>query len=93
MSQRSGGEGTRTRAVRSDKKIHVNPGFDQETHRKLVKLATSCGMTKTEFSYYMQHFLLNNIDFVNEVQKIHNKEQQYWCYPLKDYDKPGEITY
>jgi hypothetical protein len=79
------------RKQRADKKIHVNPALDQDTHRKLVKLAISCGMTKTQLAEHLIKMAVNNPDIINHYQNLYNVDDQYRVTPILD--KDGNVYY
>lgn len=78
------------RKVRSDKKVRVNSSLSQDTHDKLVMLATSCGMTKTSMQERIVEAVLNSPEWVNFFQDRYNKTGRYRITPMKE---NGKISY
>lgn len=81
----------KARKQRSDKKTHVNPALDHDTHKKLKKLAISCNMTKTQLAEHLIKMAVNNPDIINHYQHLYNIEDQYRVTPIQDQD--GNIIY
>ncbi|WP_438770080.1 hypothetical protein [Brevibacillus sp. JB24b] len=83
MVTSGGGAGnTRNRKVRSDKKHPILSKLDADTHDKLVKLAISCGMTKTKLAEFLIDICLNSPDTVKAIQDKYNKTQKYYVSPV-----------
>jgi hypothetical protein len=94
LKRKRAGEGQRlaeARKTRSDKKTHVNPALDFDSHRKLKKLAISCNMTKTNLAERFLVMALNNPDIIKHFQDIYNLEEQYRITPIMD--KDGRCIY
>lgn len=77
-----GAENVRNRKVRSDKKHPILSKLDTDTHDKLVKLAISCGMTKTKLAEYLIGICLNSPDTVKAIQDKYNKTKKYYVSPV-----------
>ncbi|OJT66836.1 hypothetical protein [Bacillus licheniformis] len=71
------------RKERSDKKTRVNSSLDQDTHRKLKKLAISCGMTKTMLAAEIIEMAVNNESVIDWFQKKYNTDDDYRIIPVK----------
>lgn len=71
------------RKERSDKKTRVNSSLDQDTHRKLKKLAISCGMTKTMLAAKIIEMAVNNESVIDWFQKKYNTDDDYRIIPVK----------
>ncbi|QAT68075.1 hypothetical protein EQZ20_24700 (plasmid) [Bacillus glycinifermentans] len=72
-----------SRKVRSDKKTRVNPSLNQDTHRKLKKLAISCDMTKTMLAAEIIEMAVNNESVIDWFQKKYNVDDAYRIIPVK----------
>ncbi|WP_029421739.1 hypothetical protein [Alicyclobacillus macrosporangiidus] len=81
--------GERQRKQRSDKKAHVNPALDQDTHRKLKRLALACDMTKTALAAEIIEIAVNTPSFINYLQKIHDAGE-FRVIPMTD---NGRVVY
>lgn len=84
------GQAVPVRKVRSDKKVRVNSSLSQDTHDKLVMLATSCGLTKTSMQEKIVEAVLNSPEWINFFQDRYNKTGRYRVIPMKE---NGRITY
>lgn len=73
---------TTTRKTRSDKKIHVNPALDHDTHEKLFRLAISCSMTKTQLAEIIIKTAVNTPELINFFQDRYNIIEQYRVRPI-----------
>lgn len=74
--------GERThRKTRIDKRFHVNPGLDQDTHHKLERMAIACSMRKTALAEEILRVSLNNASFINYLQEIH-KASEFRVIPV-----------
>ncbi|MGG1442147.1 hypothetical protein ABE354_08810 [Brevibacillus laterosporus] len=82
-----GAENARKRKVRSDKKHPVLSKLDFDTHDKLVKLAISCGMTKTKLAEFLINICLNNPETVRSLQDRYNTNKNYYVTPVLVQDK------
>jgi hypothetical protein len=58
----------RTRKVRSDKRVHVNPALPQFLNEMLEDLSHSCGIKKTNMALHMIELCLTHPDIVNHIQ-------------------------
>ncbi|KAA6446899.1 hypothetical protein [Bacillus swezeyi] len=70
------------RKLRSDKKTRVNPSLDQDTHKKLKKLAISCDMTKTMLAAEIIEMAVNNESVIEWFQKKYNVDDVYRIIPV-----------
>lgn len=75
ISQNNHDSSNTSRKIRSDKKIHVNPALDQETHRKLKRLALACDITKTALAEEIIRLALNSPSIINALQDIHSADE------------------
>lgn len=82
---------TTTRKTRSDKKIHVNPALDHDTHEKLFRLAISCSMTKTQLAELIIKTAVNTPELIRFFQDRYNVIEQYRVMPV--IDKDGRVFY
>ncbi|MCF8568156.1 hypothetical protein LLE49_25865 [Alicyclobacillus tolerans] len=83
----NGGEGKRK--IRSEKKIHVNPALDSDTHHKLKRLALACDTTKTSLAAELLRIALNTPSLVNWLQDQYGADE-FRVIPMKD---QGRVTY
>ncbi|GMA66269.1 hypothetical protein GCM10025859_67600 [Alicyclobacillus fastidiosus] len=67
--------GERTRKVRSDKKIRVNPALDLDTHHKLKRLALACDMTKTALAEEILRLAVNSVSIISYLQEEHDADE------------------
>lgn len=84
-----GEAGESQRKVRSDKKINVNPALDQDTHRKLKRLALACDVSKTALAAEIIRIAVNTPSFVNYLQQLHEADE-FRVIPMSE---NGGITY
>lgn len=81
--------GESPRKVRSDKKTNVNPALDQDTHKKLKRLALACDVSKTSLAAEIIQIALNTPSFINYLQQLH-EASDFRVIPMKE---NGRITY
>ena len=49
---------------------------------KLKKLAISCDMPPATLAALIVEETLNSANAVTNLQKVYNKNEHYWCYPV-----------
>lgn len=69
------------RKVRSDKRVHVNPALDQDTHYKLQRLAFACQSKKTQLAEEIIKMAVNHPDIINWLQDCH-KVSEFRIIPI-----------
>lgn len=63
-------------------KIRVNPYLDDDTHRKLKKLAIACDTNKTDLAARILRMAVNHPDIVEDLQSKFNVDRDYIVRPI-----------
>lgn len=75
---------------RSDKKVRVNPSLDQDTHRKLKRLALACDLPKTKLAEELIKIAVNNPSLIDYIQKIYKGSDEFRVVPIVE---NGKVDY
>ncbi|MFD1676048.1 hypothetical protein [Alicyclobacillus fodiniaquatilis] len=81
----------RTRKVRSDKKIRVNPPLRECDHYKLERLAIACGLKKTHLAETIISMALNTAEIINHIQDVYEVPSSRRVIPQRV--NGGEYTF
>lgn len=92
MKQKGNAQSTvnNNRKTRSDKKVPVLPKLDQNTHKKLKRLALACDISKTQLAAECIELCLSHADVVNWFQEKYDANE-FRIIPVRQMD--GTIEY
>ena len=77
----------------TSEKKRVNPYLDQDTHRKLKKLAIACDTNKTDLAARIIRMAVNHPDIIEHLQNHYNQDPNYRIVPILDSQDKSKIHY
>jgi hypothetical protein len=76
-------EATQNRNLGNKRCVRFSISINNEYDRKLSRLSTSCGMSKSEMTDQLLRIALDSPNVIEWLQEQFNKVEEYKVHPLK----------
>jgi hypothetical protein len=77
----------------TSEKKRIGPYLDEDTHKKLKKLAVACDTNKTDLAARIIKMAVNHPDIIEHLQSHYNQDPDYRVIPIVDANDPSKIYY